>query len=86
MKKLPKGIDRETLQSYYLTGERMSVIIGQVDVKAKGGAAAALQELSMMGTFGTNIKAKFYYAVDAHELAGLIKEVMGEPRASQKKG
>jgi hypothetical protein len=86
MKNLPRGIDRETFQSYYFTGERMSVSIGQVDSGVVGGAAAALQKLSSMVTFGTNIEARFYHAVEAHEMIGVVKEVMGGPRASQKKG
>ncbi len=83
---IPKGIDRDTFQGYYLTGERTMVIIGQVDSEADGGAAVALQKLSLMVTFGTNIEASFYHAVEAHELAGAVKEAMRRPRASRKKG
>ena len=85
IKNMPKGIDRETFQGYYLTGERTMVIIGQVDSNAHGGAAVALQKLSSMVTFGTNIEASFYHAVEAHELVGAVKEAMGGSRTSQKK-
>jgi hypothetical protein len=86
IKTLPKGIDRETFQGYYLTGERTMVIIGQVDTKAVGGAAVAVQKLSSMVAFGTNIEASFYHAVEAHDLTGAVKETMKGPRASRKKG
>jgi hypothetical protein len=86
MDALPGEIDRNTFQSYYLPGERMTVVIGQVKTGVPGGAAAALLKLSTMVTFGANAEVNFYHAVEAHEMEEVMKGLKGKTQTAKKKG
>ncbi len=56
------GIDRATFLPFYLTGERTMLLLGQ----SKSGAA--IQRLTMAATFGTDISARAYHVMEAHDL------------------
>lgn len=62
------GIDRETAQFYYLTGARTVLVI------AYASSGLGLQRFSSSVTFGTDIKANIYHAVEGWEVAETAPE------------
>ena len=64
----PAGIDRDTLQGFYLTGEREIILIGQTN------DPTALQRFSTSVIYEAQIDAKFSYGIEIHELQGIYKK------------
>lgn len=60
------GIDPETAQFYYFTGARTVLVIGYTN------SGAGLQRFSSSVTFGTDIKANIYHAVEGWEVAETV--------------
>ena len=60
------GIDPETFQTYYLTGERTHLAIGYAK------SALGLQKFTASVGYGTNIQVKVYHAVEGWEMAEAI--------------
>ena len=60
------GIDPETFQTYYLTGARMHLAIGYTN------SGMGLAKFSASITYGTDIKAKIYHAVEGWEIAEAV--------------
>jgi hypothetical protein len=72
---LPDGIDRNSIQSYYLTGQRTLLFIGATK------SAMDLQRLCASVTFKSAIQADVFHAVEVHE----VRKMMGE-KPSVKRG
>jgi hypothetical protein len=66
--KLPEGIDRNSIQSYYLTGQRTLLFIGATK------SALSLQALCASVTFKSAIRADVFHAVEVHEVRKMMKE------------
>jgi len=66
--KLPRGIDRETLQAYYLTAERRVIVIGQTK------SSAALQEFTSAVIYNSPIDGRVYHVVEGHEMRDIFKQ------------
>ena len=60
------GIDPETAQFYYLTGARTEVVIGYTN------SGMGLAKFSASITYGTDIKANIYHAVEGWESAEAV--------------
>jgi hypothetical protein len=60
------GIDPETYQTYYLTGARTELCIGYVK------SPMGLSKFSASVTYGTDIKANIYHAVEGWEIAEAV--------------
>jgi hypothetical protein len=71
---LPDGIDRDTLQGFYLTGEREIIFIGQAK------SPMELQKFSTSVIYDAPIEARFYHGVEIHELRKFYKS---KPSASK---
>ena len=72
---LPEGIDRDSIKSYYLTGQRTLLFIGATN------SAMDLQRLCASVTFKSAIQADVFHAVEVHE----VRKMMGE-KPSVKRG
>lgn len=59
---LPDGIDLDTLQGIYLTGEREILFIGQAS------SPMELQKFCTSVIYDAPIEAHFYHGVEIHEL------------------
>jgi hypothetical protein len=59
---LPDGIDRDTMQGFYLTGEREIIFIGQAK------SPMELQRFCTSVIYDAPIEARFYHSVEIHEL------------------
>jgi hypothetical protein len=59
---LPDGIDRDTIQGFYLTGEREIIFIGQAK------SPMELQRFCTSVIYDAPIEARFYHGVEIHEL------------------
>jgi hypothetical protein len=77
--KLPEGIDGETFQAYYLTGERTMVVIGQAK------SQVALQALTSRVTFGTELEPSVFHALEVHELRDVVEAIQGEKSSEAKR-
>jgi hypothetical protein len=77
IKKLPAGIEFDTFQGYYLTGERKMIFIGRTR------SAGALQELSSLIIYDSPIDARFYHTVEIHKMSQLYEK---SPIAKSRKG
>ena len=60
------GIDPDSVQVYYLTGERTTLVIGYTN-SAKG-----LKQFYSSICFGKGIAAKFYHAVEGYEASETV--------------
>ncbi|MCU0578742.1 MAG: hypothetical protein MUF69_04260 [Desulfobacterota bacterium] len=65
---LPEGIDRTSIQSFYLTGARTLLFVGATK------SALSLQTLCASVTFKSAIRADVYHAVEVHEVRKMMKE------------
>lgn len=69
---VPKGIDKETFQGFYLTGQRTMLFFGQTD------SAESLQRLCVEVSRDSAIKSKISLAVHVEEFVGILKEVLSK--------
>lgn len=60
-------IDRDSIRSYILTGERTMIIIGRTK------SAAALQGFCASLSFESAMQVKFYHAAEVHELTEIAE-------------
>jgi|GEM_PF-1765759 len=65
-KGVPRGIDADTFQAYYLTSERRLIMIGQTQ------SSLALQELTAKICYESAIEGRVYHSVEAHDMQKLF--------------